>query len=66
MNPSFSPQSLKRLEPTVNRYVEQLINGLWKDSARNGGIVEMSKWFHNFSFDVGVVVYNVDRRLQGL
>jgi len=52
MNPSFSPESLKRLEPTVNRYVEQLINGVGNESARNRGIVEMSKWFHNFSFDV--------------
>jgi hypothetical protein len=51
----------ERLEPTVNRYVEQLINGLRKDLARNGGVVEMSKWFHNFSFDVRVVLYNAHR-----
>jgi Cytochrome P450 len=52
MNPSFSPQSLKGLQPTVDRYVEQLINGVGNELTRNGGIVEMNKWFHNFSFDV--------------
>jgi len=54
MNPSFRPQSLKRLEPSVGRYVGQLINGVRRESVRNGGTVEVSKWFHKFSFDVGV------------
>ena len=54
MNPSFSPASLKGLEPTVDQYIEKLINGVGKDEARNGGIVEMNKWFHNFSFDVRI------------
>ena len=67
MNPSFSPQSLKGLEPTVDRYVEQLVNGVGKEMLRNGGIVEMNRWFHNFSFDVPMLHANVfnDDRLLG-
>ena len=57
MNPSFSPASLKGLEPTVDRYIEQLIKGVGIEAVRNDGIVEMNKWFHNFSFDVRIVVY---------
>jgi len=56
MNPSFSPQSLNRLESTVDRYVEQLIIGVGNEVAKNGGIVEMNKWFHNFSFDVRRII----------
>jgi hypothetical protein len=66
MNPSFSPQSLKGLQPTVDRYVEQLINGVGNELSSNGGIVEMNKWFHNFSFDVPMLHsegFNGDRLL---
>jgi cytochrome P450 len=52
MNPSFSPASLKKLEPTLNRYVENFIVGVQRNADATGGIVEMNRWFHNFSFDV--------------
>lgn len=52
INPSFSSSSLKSLEPTINRYYEDLIKGIEKKAKQSGGIVEMNKWFHNLSFDV--------------
>ena len=44
----------------------ELINGLRKDLARSGGVVEMSKWFHKFSFDVRVAHYNAHHGRWGL
>jgi cytochrome P450 len=52
MNPSFSPTSLKLLEPTMNRYYDEFIKGIEQKAKQSGGIVEMTTWFHNLSFDV--------------
>ena len=52
MSPSFGPMSLKSLEPTMNRYYHDFLNGIEERANRNGGIVEMNEWFHNLSFDV--------------
>ena len=54
MNPSFSPNSLKALEPTLNRYYNDFLNGI-EQASLNDGIVEMNEWFHNLSFDVSVL-----------
>jgi len=52
MNPSFSPVALRRLEPTLNKYVDNFIAGIDRNAKATGGVVEMNRWFHNFSFDV--------------
>lgn len=52
MNPSFSPAYLKKLEPTINRYLDNLIAGIDRNAEASDGVVEMNRWFHNFSFDV--------------
>jgi len=68
MNPSFGPTSLKGLEPTMNRYYRDFLDGLEEQAAQNDGIVEMNQWFHNLSFDVPPpspqVEYSNDARLQ--
>jgi hypothetical protein len=52
MNPAFSPSSLKNLESSINRYLDIFIHGIEQRAIRDGGVVEMNKWFHNLSFDV--------------
>lgn len=52
MNPSFSTTSLKSLEPTMNKYYNDFMNGIIQRADKMGGIVEMNEWFHNLSFDV--------------
>jgi hypothetical protein len=52
INPSFSTASLKSMEPTMNLFYDQFIDGINQDASANNGIVEMNKWFHNLSFDV--------------
>lgn len=52
MGPSFSTASLKSLEPTMNLYVQTFIEGIQRTAAENKGVVEMTKWFKAFSFDV--------------
>ena len=52
MNPCFSPAALRELEPTMNIYYQQFLEGLQERANKNGGDVEMTEWFHNLSFDV--------------
>lgn len=52
MNPCFSPTALRDLEPTMNVYYQQFLDGLQERASKNGGVVEMTEWFHNLSFDV--------------
>ena len=62
MNPSFSPVALRRLEPTLNNYVDNFIAGIDLNAKATGGLVEMNRWFHNFSFDVhplSIVRFNI-------
>ena len=58
MNSSFGPTSLKNLEPTMNRYYNEFLEGIGQRASQNDGIVEMNEWFHNLSFDVLSPQYN--------
>ena len=52
MGPSFSTASLKSLEPTMNEYVQVFVDGILRAARENDGVVEMTRWFKAFSFDV--------------
>lgn len=65
MNPCFSPASLRDLEPTMNRYYEQFLDGLQQRANKNGGFVEMTEWFHNLSFDVVLVDTLTNGKIAG-
>jgi len=52
MSPSFGPDALKKLEPTMNEYFNQFISGIEAQASKNSGVVRMNKWFHNLTFDV--------------
>jgi hypothetical protein len=36
----------------MNNYYQQFLEGLQERANKNGGVVEMTEWFHNLSFDV--------------
>lgn len=57
MNSSFGPTSLKNLEPTMNRYYNEFLEGIAQRASQNDGIVEINEWFHNLSFDVRLSSY---------
>ena len=52
MLPAFSPKLLLEYEPTIQKYIRHFTTSVSKSAENNGDIVDISKWFEYFSFDV--------------